>query len=140
MMSIAQIYYPGKKKIPVRLLPSESEGLNIQYRLKAAKYSFTKIGRQLEIVPQVISNVVFGRRRSRRVEAEIARVLGKANWNEVVLEARSAITGKSVQECLDEHMDAYKMRAARQDAAYIGLLTAMQTAKAKARKKQGRAG
>jgi 5-hydroxyisourate hydrolase-like protein (transthyretin family) len=36
------------------------------------------------------------------VEAEIARILGKAEWNEVVLEARSAVSGKPVDELKKE--------------------------------------
>jgi Zn-dependent oligopeptidase len=36
------------------------------------------------------------------VEAEIARILGKPNWNEVVLEARSAVTGKSKEAVIEE--------------------------------------
>jgi hypothetical protein len=76
--------------------------LYIQYQMKDAGISLSKIGHSLDIVPQVVFNVVFGHRRSARVEAEIARILGKADWNEVVLEARSAVTGKPVQAVIEE--------------------------------------
>jgi hypothetical protein len=43
-----------------------------------------------------VYNVLYGKRRSARIEAEIARILGKADWNEVVLEARSEVQKKPV--------------------------------------------
>ncbi|MDR2186378.1 MAG: hypothetical protein LBO80_12045 [Treponema sp.] len=66
---------------------------------------------------QIIADVVFGRRRSARVEAEIARLLGKSGWNEVVLEARSAVTGKSVETIKDE---LARRRAEREKAVLEG--------------------
>jgi Zn-dependent oligopeptidase len=59
------------------------------------------------------------------VEAEIARILGKPGWNEVVLEARSAVTGKPVNELVDEINRKLQAR----DAAFASGLAA---AKAKA--------
>ncbi|MDR2020503.1 MAG: hypothetical protein LBQ14_07040 [Treponema sp.] len=47
------------------------------------------------------------------MEAEIAHLLGKADWNEVVLEARSAVTGKSVETIRDE---LARQRAERENA------------------------
>jgi hypothetical protein len=64
--------------------------------------SFVSIATQLGLAPPSVRYVVFGRRRSARVEAEIARLLGAADWNVVVLEARSAVTGKSIAAIIKE--------------------------------------
>jgi hypothetical protein len=90
------------KEKPVRLKPNHREGLRIQYWLKDLGKSFVNIGLHLETSTQIIADVVFGRRHSARIETEIARILGKADWNEVVLEARSAQTGKSIEETIDD--------------------------------------
>jgi hypothetical protein len=91
-----------RKETVVHLRPSPQEGIRIQYRLKAKGISFVGIGHSLKTSPALIHYVVFGRRRSARVEAEIARLLGAADWNAVVLEARSAVTGKSVAAIIKE--------------------------------------
>jgi Zn-dependent oligopeptidase len=54
------------------------------------------------------------------VEAEIARILGKSDWNEVVLEARSAVTGKPVTELVDE----INRKLLARDAAFASGLAA----------------
>ena len=92
---------PSRKKA-VRLRPGYEEGLSIQYHLKRKRESFTHIGDFLGVSPQIVANVVSGRRRSKRIEAEIARILGKADWNEVVLEARSEVQKKPVKVILQE--------------------------------------
>jgi hypothetical protein len=86
----------------VRLRPNYDEGLSIQYRLKRKRYSFVRIQERLGVSNQIIANVISGRRRSARIEAEIARILGKADWNEVVLEARSEVQGKPVDAVREE--------------------------------------
>jgi hypothetical protein len=94
--------------------------LNIQYRLKAGGEKFVGISRRLGLSFQLVANVVLGNRRSARVEAEIARILGKADWNEVVLEARSAVTGKPVQAIIEEiqaRLEARKKASAERFAA-----------------------
>jgi hypothetical protein len=93
--------------------------------------SFAGIGRQLGIYPETVLNVVFGRRHSARVEAEIARILGKADWNEVVLEARSAVTGKPVNELVEELNRKLQAR----DAAVLSGLGAARAAAGNARPK-----
>ena len=100
-MSVSNFLVPYKAK-PVRLKPSYREGLRIQYLLRDTGENFVGISTRLEIAPPSVRNVVFGRRRSARVEAEIARLLGKTGWNEVVLEARSAVTGKPVETLRQE--------------------------------------
>jgi Zn-dependent oligopeptidase len=54
------------------------------------------------------------------VEAEIARILGKNDWNEVVLEARSAVTGKPVNELVEE----FNRKLQAKDAAVLSGLDA----------------
>lgn len=72
--------------------PTYQEGLYIQYQLKQVPFSFANIGASLGLGRDTVFNVVFGRRRSRRIEAEIARVLGKESWDDVVIEARLAVS------------------------------------------------
>lgn len=81
------------KAMEPRLHPTMQEGHYIKYFLKLKGFSLSAIGCRVRIKGETVLNVVCGRRRSRRVEAEIARVLGKANWNEVVAEARLAVSG-----------------------------------------------
>lgn len=85
-----------------RLRPTRDEGLYIQYRLKNKGYSFVRVGKLLGITYQTVSNTTFGIRRSARIEAEIAHVLGKTDWNEVVLEARSEVQKKPVEAIIRE--------------------------------------
>jgi len=46
--------------------------------------------------------VIYGKRLSARIESEIANILGKASWNDVVLEARSEVQKKPVELILRE--------------------------------------
>ena len=72
--------------------PTSQEGLYIQYRLKQVSSSLANVGASLGLGRHTVFNVVFGRRRSRRIEAEIARILGKESWDDVVIEARLAVS------------------------------------------------
>ena len=101
-MSIALQKATGKPIMPIRLRPRHKEGLSIHYQLRSLGSSFTKIASDLSIQAPTVSNVVSGRRRSARIESEIARLLGKADWNEVVLEARSEAQKKPVAVILRE--------------------------------------
>ena len=92
-----------RKREAARYSPScYEEGLYIQFFLKTKKHSFARIGEHLGVSPQIVFNVVYGKRRSRRIETEIARILGKADWNEVVLEARSEVQKKPVEAIIRE--------------------------------------
>jgi hypothetical protein len=53
--------------------------------------SSAAIGRFVAVSRQTVHKVLFGYRRSRKVESEISRILGKKDWNAVVMEARSAV-------------------------------------------------
>jgi hypothetical protein len=96
--------------MPDRYRPTHKEGLNIQYKLKVSREGFVSIGKRLGLTKQAVCDVVYGRRRSARIESEIARILGKADWNEVVLEARSEVQKKPVEVILDEMRQARKNR------------------------------
>ena len=102
ILSLPSLTVPGKPGKSFRLRPTQREGLNIQYKLKDRGFSLSKIALKLNISPSLVLRVVFGHRRSARVEAEIARLLGEADWNAVVLEARSAVTGKPVAAIIEE--------------------------------------
>ena len=99
-----------------RLKPEKREGLYIQSQLKSIGFSYRRVGSLVSVSGEFVLNVTTGRRRSRRVEAEIARVLGKASWNEVVAEARLAVSGnytpsaKDVSKFLEQTYRQYQKR------------------------------
>ena len=129
-MSVSS-FYPADKAVSYRLRPVKQDGLYIQYLLRAKDTDFTDVATELGVTNVIVFNVVFGRRRSARVEAEIARILGKPGWNEVVLEARSAVTGKPVPVIVKEIQARLEARDA---AALAGLAEALAAAKAGARR------
>ena len=100
----------------ISLRPTKQEGQYIRYQLNRSSFCLAKIGAGLVVGKDTVSKVVCGRRRSRRVEAEIARVLGKASWNEVVAEARLAVSGnyapsaKDVSRLLEQTYQQYQKR------------------------------
>ena len=86
-----------RKDKSVRLRPTKDEGFYIKYLLSLNSFSLTMLAINLQVSPVDTHNVVFGQRRSQKIETEIARVLGKNDWNELVTEARQitgGITGK----------------------------------------------
>lgn len=85
----------------ISLRPTKQEGQYIRYQLNRSSFCLAKIGAGLVVGKDTVSKVVCGLRRSRRVEAEIARVLGKASWNEVVAEARLAVSGSYTPSAKD---------------------------------------
>ena len=100
------------------LRPTKQEGQYIRYQLNRSSFFLAKIGARLAIGTDTVSRVIRGQRRSHRVEAEIARVLGKASWNEVVAEARLAVSGnywpsaKDVAQFLAQTYQQYQNRLA----------------------------
>lgn len=88
-------------KIP-RLQPVNNEGRCIRARTVSLGISLKKIADGLGVSRTSVYCVVHGKRRSARIESEIARILGKESWNEVVLEARSEIQKKPVGAILKE--------------------------------------
>jgi hypothetical protein len=94
--------------------------------------SFVSIANLLGLAPPSVRYVIFGRRRSARVEAEIARLLGAADWNEVVLEARSAVTGKPVKAIIQER----QRQLAESDKAALERISAGISAELASRKRR----
>jgi len=102
--------------MPKRYRPTRREGLSIQYKLKVSREGFASIGKRLGLTKQVVCDVVFGKRHSRRIESEISRILGKADWNEVVLEARSEVQKRPVKDIvreIEQKLDAGKKQLAK---------------------------
>ncbi len=91
------------KLIPVekRLRPCGVEGHYIRYQLAVHGWSLESVRSSLNLSSGFITQVVFGHRRSARVEAEIARILGKPSWNDVVAEARKATGGDAPPQARD---------------------------------------
>ena len=113
-MIITSSKAPGKPNTPNRYRPTHREGLSIQYKLKVSGASFVSVGKSLHLTKQAVCDVVYGQRRSSRIETEIARILGKKSWNEVVLEARSEVQKKPVSVILTEMEQ--KTQARRKEA------------------------
>lgn len=91
------------RKIPeYRLRPSKNEGVYIQYRLRQSGFSLLSVGHNVGTDRALVNHVIYGRRRSRRVEAEIARILGKVEWNDVVIEARLAVANPAYTPTFDD--------------------------------------
>ncbi len=77
----------------MRFRPNKDESIYIHYQLKQHGYSFESVSIGLDIGRATVRNIVFGHRRSRRVEAEIARILGAESWNHLVTEANLVVSG-----------------------------------------------
>ncbi len=84
---------PNYNALGVFFRPSTTEGQYIRYCLKTKKLSLTALAESVKVSTPTVFNVIYGRRRSRRVEAEIARILGHTEWNDVVMEAQLATQG-----------------------------------------------
>lgn len=93
-------------KIP-RLKTSHQEGRHILYLLRDSGYLLSTVSRKLKCSLTFVHYVVYGRRRSRKVEAEIARLLGKESWNDVVIEARLAVSNPAYRPTAED-IEAYK--------------------------------
>jgi hypothetical protein len=93
---------PGKPTMPDRYRPTPKEGLHIKYKLHLTGKNIIEIPIKMGLHYSNVYHVISGRRHSARIEAEIARILGKADWNEVVLEARSEVLKKPVAVILRE--------------------------------------
>jgi hypothetical protein len=92
----------GKPKKPMRYNPTPQEGRYIQYRLCLAGKKAITISRKLGLHNSTVYNVIYGKRSSARIESEIIKIFGKADWNEVVLEARSEVQKKPVEAIVRE--------------------------------------
>jgi transcriptional regulator with XRE-family HTH domain len=103
-MSLAQKRVSFKDKYPtvIRLRPIYNEGRYIRSLAVLKGLSLKKITDILGVSRTSIHCVIYGKRRSARIESEIAKILGHSSWNDVVLEARSAVQGKPVNVIVRE--------------------------------------
>lgn len=92
---------------------TEQEGFYIRYCLKKIGWVPSDISRNLNVSPVAVHYVVAGRRRSRKVEAEIARILGKPSWNDLVIEARLFVSNpafRPTQKDIDEYKNVLTLK------------------------------
>jgi len=101
-LSLSPTVASGKPILPIRYSPTVQEGQYIRYRSSLAGVKLASIARSLNLDRSTVSKVIRGLRRSARIEAEIARILGHSSWNDVVLEARSETQKKPVKAILRE--------------------------------------
>lgn len=95
----------------IRLRPTKQECFYIHGLLKQKDIPVSFIADSLYVSKSAVYYVVAGRRRSRKVEAEIARVLGRSDWNEVVIEARLAVSNPAYRPT-QKDIDEYKAEVA----------------------------
>ena len=121
-MSLSLSMASGKPRMPNHIRPTLQEGQYIRYRTNLAGRKLVTIARSLSLDRSTVTKVIRGQRRSARIESEIAKILGKANWNDVVIEARSEIQKKPVEvivrEMKQKH-DAKTMAVKENMAAHI---------------------
>ena len=91
-----------RKKPEYKTRPTKTDGTYILYRLKLETENCSSIASKLNCNRDTVRKVICGLRRSRRVEAEIARILGKAEWNDVVIEARLAVANPAYTPTFDD--------------------------------------
>ncbi|MCL2252550.1 MAG: hypothetical protein FWC12_11655 [Treponema sp.] len=118
-MSLSPSMVSGKPKPPIRYRPTPQEGQYIRYRLNLTGNNLVDISRKLKLHGTNTRKVIIGLRRSARIESEIAKILGKASWNDVVLEARSEIQKKPVDVIVREMKQKHdaKTKAVKSDMA-----------------------
>jgi len=112
----------GKPITPIRYRPTTQEGLYIRYKIYLTGINLTTIAKTLKVDATAVSKVTRGKRRSARIESEIAKILNKKSWNDVVLEARSEVQGKPVEVILQEieqQMHNARKASAERMAQYI---------------------
>lgn len=69
---------------------TREEGLYLQYRLRCREMTCAGIARELGCERQVVQRVITGQARSRRIEGEIARVLGYDSWTAMLKTIRQS--------------------------------------------------
>jgi transcriptional regulator with XRE-family HTH domain len=104
-------------KIP-RLKPEKNEGRHIRALAFLCGFTQKEIAVGLGVSPVNVHRTIYGKIHSARIEAEIARILGRADWNDVVLEARGEVQKKPVAVILEEmrHAREAAREAAKEEA------------------------
>lgn len=96
-----KVYEKNSDIATMRLTLRQRDAGYVCYRLRECGFRMSDLSKSLSVSKQAVQQVICGASRSRRVEAEIARVLGKASWNEVVAEARLAVSGNYAPSAKD---------------------------------------
>lgn len=96
-----KVYEKHSDIATMRLTLRKRDAGYVCYRLRECGFHMSDLSKSLSVSKQAVQQVICGVSRSRRVEAEIARVLGKASWNEVVAEARLAVSGNYTPSAKD---------------------------------------
>lgn len=69
---------------------TREEGMYIQYQLRLKGYTYAGIAAELDCSRSAVMQVVTGRSHSRRIEKEVAGVLGFESWNTMLRTIRAA--------------------------------------------------
>lgn len=69
---------------------TSEEGMYIQYQLKLKGYTYAGIAAELDCSRSAVMQVVTGQAHSRRIEKEVASVLGYESWNTMLKTIRAA--------------------------------------------------
>lgn len=97
----------------IRLRPKDQEAYYIKYLLSLKGFPLADISKSLFLSRQAVHRVVCGECRSRKVEAEIARILGKPSWNDLVIEARLFVSNpafRPTQKDIDEYKNVLTLK------------------------------
>ena len=68
---------------------TREEGMYIQYQLKLKGYTYAEIAAELDCSRSAVQKVVTGQAHSRRIEKEVASVLGYESWNTMLKTIRT---------------------------------------------------
>lgn len=68
---------------------TSEEGMYIQYQLKLKGYTYAEIAAELDCSRSAVMQVVTGQAHSRRIEKEVASVLGYESWNTMLKTIRT---------------------------------------------------
>lgn len=64
--------------------PTPAESAWMKYQLELAGSTASQLAISLETDRSLVSNVIAGRRHSRKIEQEIAKVCGYQSWNDML--------------------------------------------------------
>ena len=68
--------------------PTPAESAWMKYQLELAGSTASQLAISLETDRSLVSNVIAGRRHSRKIEQEIAKVCGYPSWNDMLRSLR----------------------------------------------------
>lgn len=89
VQALVQQMQAKKKAVPKNPPLTREEGLYVQYKLRVARVSCAEIAGRLDCNSDVVRRVINGKRRSQRIEKEVARTLGYDSWAAMVRAIRA---------------------------------------------------